>query len=53
MRASTWLLACMLLPNVATATASPLPIIDDDYARARAEATRRKLPMFVDVWAPW
>ena len=30
-----------------------LPFIDDDYARARAEARSRKLPLFVEVWAPW
>jgi hypothetical protein len=32
---------------------SRLPIIQDDYARARAEAIRRQLPLFVEVWAPW
>ena len=30
-----------------------LPIINDDFERARAEATTRKLPLFVEVWAPW
>ena len=39
-----------LSAGVASAT---LPFINDDYGRARAEATQRKLPMFVDVWAPW
>ncbi|HTO92285.1 MAG TPA: hypothetical protein VMJ70_14235 [Candidatus Sulfotelmatobacter sp.] len=34
-------------------TATHLPIINDDYARARAEATQRHLPLFVEVWAPW
>jgi len=28
-------------------------MINDDYARARAEAQRRKVPIFVEVWAPW
>lgn len=32
---------------------STLPIIKDDYEKARAEAIKRKLPLFVDVWAPW
>lgn len=36
----------------ASATAS-LPMIEDDVERARAEATARKLPLFVEVWAPW
>ena len=29
------------------------PIFNDDVARARAEATRRHVPVFVEVWAPW
>ncbi len=32
---------------------TPLPIINDNYAKARAEANRRKLPLFVEVWASW
>jgi hypothetical protein len=35
------------------ATSGPLPFINDDFARARAEATRGKLPIFVEVGAPW
>jgi len=35
------------------ATPGRLPFIADDYAKARAEASRNKLPLFVDVWAPW
>ena len=38
---------------MASAAATRLPIINDDYARARAEASRRKVPLFVEVWAPW
>ncbi len=30
-----------------------LPFTEDDYGRARAEARSRKLPLFVEVWAPW
>jgi len=44
------LVSMHLTAGVASAS---LPFIRDDYARARAEANRRKLPMFVDVWAPW
>lgn len=36
-----------------TATPSALPIINDDFEKARAEANKRKLPLFVEVWAPW
>ena len=47
------LLAGLAPPAVASAMPGPLPFIADDFARARAEANRRKLPIFVDVWAPW
>src|SRR3954468_19303102 len=30
-----------------------LPFIEDDYGRAVHEATAKKLPIFVDAWAPW
>jgi hypothetical protein len=30
-----------------------LPWIADDYPKALAEARARKLPLFVDSWAPW
>jgi hypothetical protein len=30
-----------------------LPFIEDDCAKARAEASTRGLPLFVEVWAPW
>ena len=30
-----------------------LPFIEDDYPRALAVARERKLPLFVDSWAPW
>lgn len=48
----------VMLPAIATAAmaaapAQTLPIIHDDYSRARVEATERKLPIFVEVWAPW
>ena len=30
-----------------------LPFIADDYPRAIAEARSKKLPIFVESWAPW
>jgi hypothetical protein len=30
-----------------------LPWIADDYARALSEARAKKLPLFVEAWAPW
>jgi len=37
----------------AASSAEALPFIEDDYGRALAEAKAKKLPLFVDVWAPW
>ena len=30
-----------------------LPFIEDDSRKALAQAKQRKLPLFVEVWAPW
>ena len=46
------LLSALASPAFAT-TSSGLPFIADDYGRARKEAIKRKLPLFVEVWAPW
>ncbi|MFN8176765.1 MAG: hypothetical protein U0167_02505 [bacterium] len=32
---------------------SVLPFIADDYPKALAEARAKKLPLFIDTWAPW
>ena len=37
----------------APAKKSALPFIEDDYPRALAEARSKKLPIFVEAWAPW
>jgi hypothetical protein len=37
----------------ASAHAEVLPFIENDYARAMAEAKAKGVPVFVDVWAPW
>jgi hypothetical protein len=39
--------------GAAQAIPSSVPVINDDYARARAEAVRDHVPVFVEVWAPW
>ena len=31
----------------------PLPFIEDNYAEALAQARAKKLPIFVEAWAPW
>jgi endonuclease YncB( thermonuclease family) len=47
-------LVCALLGASAPLLAAPnLPFIEDDYARALAEARARKLPLFIESWAPW
>jgi hypothetical protein len=30
-----------------------LPFIQDDYPRALAQARARKVPLFIEAWAPW
>jgi hypothetical protein len=35
------------------ATAPTIQRFDDDYEAARAAAARSKLPLAVEVWAPW
>jgi tetratricopeptide (TPR) repeat protein len=40
-------------PAPASEAAPKLRFIEDDYQAARAEATRRKIPLFVEVWASW
>ena len=36
-----------------TKAALALPFVDDDYARALAEAKTKAVPLFVEAWAPW
>ena len=30
-----------------------LPFIDNDYAKAVAQARAKNVPIFVEAWAPW
>ena len=53
MKLASFLAFAVLVPSAVTPARAALPILNDDYARARAEATERRLPLFVDVWAPW
>jgi thioredoxin-like negative regulator of GroEL len=53
-RYSTLVLLSALATSAMTSEAGGLlPIINDDIARARAEAISRHVPIFVEVWAPW
>jgi hypothetical protein len=56
MRSSLLSLLALALGSAAvfaTDAAAALPFISDDYPRALAEARSRKLPLFVEAWAPW
>jgi hypothetical protein len=51
-------LACAPVPRMAEKTqgaagALALPFVEDDYARALAEAKSKAVPLFVEAWAPW
>ncbi len=38
----------------AAATPKPaVPFVENDYTRALADAHKRNVPLFVDLWAPW
>lgn len=50
---ATWVLPLLFVTSTAAATTTSLPWIKDNYAKALAEAKQRKLPIFVECWAPW
>ena len=62
-RSLSVLLCLAVVPVTATAAGRPaaggstfkpaVPFIQDDYTKAIAEARARKLPIFVEAWAPW
>ncbi len=45
--------ASVLLGAGSTEPRPALPFIADDYPGALAQARARKLPLFVEAWAPW
>ena len=47
------LLATAAVLLAVAAPGTPLPFIEDDYPRAVAEAKAKKLPLFIEAWAPW
>ena len=52
-----FLCSIVMAPAVASAPTAPaksvLPFITDNYNRALAQARARKLPIFIEAWAPW
>jgi thiol-disulfide isomerase/thioredoxin len=47
------LVALALLLATPAGAAGTLPFVSDDYPQALASARARRLPLVVDVWAPW
>jgi hypothetical protein len=48
------LVAALLFPCIAAGSETrTLPFVEDDYGRALDLARHKKLPLFVDSWAPW
>jgi hypothetical protein len=45
--------AALLAAAPAAARPGPLPFVEDDFAAALAQAKARRLPLFVEAWAPW
>jgi hypothetical protein len=50
---ATAALLLALAPATAPARKTALPFIEDDYGKALLEAKARKLPLFIEAWAPW
>ena len=48
-----WMVPLALVAAALPASAAGLPWIKDNYPKALGEAKQHKLPMFVEVWAPW
>jgi len=50
---SIGILSFTLMSTAWGQTKTGLPFINDNYPKALAEAKQGKLPIFVEVWAPW
>ena len=53
MKRYRWIVAAILAAAWSALQAETLPFIQNDFAKARAAALQRKLPLFVECWAPW
>ena len=47
------LLLLLLLAATPALAKEVVPFIDNDYAKALAQAKKANVPIFVDAWAPW
>lgn len=52
-KALWWILLASVQLIPVAVNASQLPFIHDSFTKARGEALQRKLPIFVECWAPW
>jgi hypothetical protein len=56
MRLHSGVLIALAVGTLAAAPAphkAVVPFIADDYPRALKEARARKVPIFIEAWAPW
>lgn len=54
MRTRLAVVAVLLVSLAGSASAAEVvPFIEDDYAKAVVQAKAKKLPIFVEAWAPW
>jgi hypothetical protein len=49
----TLALAVLVLSAMPVLAKEVLPFIENDFAKAVAQARTKKVPIFVDAWAPW
>ena len=47
------LLLLVMLAALPALAKEVVPFIDNDYAKALAQAKKANVPIFVDAWAPW
>jgi len=52
-RSFRWIVLALMPVSAIAAGATGLPLIHDDFLKAHSQALQRKLPLFVECWAPW
>ena len=45
--------ACVTPRSSTHEGATELPFMEDNYSQALSQARARRVPLFVDAWAPW
>ena len=49
----TLAIAVLVLSAMPVLAKEILPFIEDDFAKAAAQARTKRVPIFIDAWAPW